>query len=317
MFTSMISVTNLRGNVKYPMTDKKDQAKHGPRVEAMIFGGGLLDTGSANTISRQFEYYLHLAGRQRRVDINGEYPILAYVKLISFSENEIARDDPEAVDKIINIVEKVQDNLAPDTVWFCVIQKDGPKSGLWHVHLVQCSVHSSTLKAMSGRETNYDYFREHVEAAAIEEGITLDYGKDHTKRDRRREHAQKKDGFNWLENLEERIAKAAQEARKMSEYEELLAANGVTVSRKTKRGWTYELSECEREEFIGKKARFDKFGSDFSQATLNKLFDQNYKQWAVSMERKGRDPRTGERRLPDESSIQQTGGYDMERGDDE
>ena len=92
----------------------------------------------------------------------------------------------------------------------------------------------------------------------------------------------------------------------------VVKANGVKVSRKTKTGWTYELAECEQEQFIGKKARYDKFAQDMSNATLHRLFDSNYRK----AKEKGLDPNTGKRRLPDISGIQtglQTG---LERRDD-
>lgn len=319
MYTWMKSVKNIRQSIQYPITDKEDQETRGERVEGAIFGGGLLDTGDAASLARQFEYYLHQAGRYYGKDINGNYRILGWKKTISFSAREIDPEDPEGADKALAIVEKVQANLAPDCLYLAIAQRDG-KRHLWHVHIVQNAVHSSTLKAMTGRETNRDFFKEHVEEAAVDMGITLDSGKSHPKRKsqdskskKRHEHAKQTEGYSWMDDLQARIAQTVLRTTSYKDFEANLNANGVNVSRKTKSGWTYELAECQNEKYIGKKARYDKFSIDFSQSTLNKFFDKNYKEMVA----KGLDPRTGERRLPDISSIQQTEGYGMERKDDE
>lgn len=328
MYTFMKSVTHIRAHVKYPLTDKPDQDERGIRVEGAIFRGGLIDTGDGASVARQFEYYLDQAGRKCRLGINGEYPIQGYIMTVSYSANELDPDDPASIDKALTVVEKAMDNITRGKVlYMAVAQKDGTgkgdgrdtygNGGVIHVHIVKCSVHTDTLEACTGRETSREIFRKQIEKAAVEMGITLDSGKSHKKRDAKRKHAQEKDGFSWIKDMEERVAKAARESKRLSEFEENLAANGVNVTRKTKSGWTYELSECEREEFIGKKARYDKFSQDFSQATLNKLFNMNYKRWAVKGEQPSAEQTDTGRQLPDISNIKSADGYDMERKDDE
>lgn len=306
MYTWMKSVKNIRAAIKYPVTDKDDQDERGERVEGVLFGGGLIDTGNEETVARQFLYYLNRAGRRYRKDINGEYPNQGWIKTISFSEKEIAKDDPDGADKALKIVQKVQGNVAPDCLWMAVAQRDG-KGGFWHVHIVQSAVHSSTLKALAGRETSRDIFMKQAEKFAEAEGITLDSGEHHPKRKgkdnsskKRHEHAKETEGYSWMDDLQRRIAAAALITTRASDFEENLEANGVKVSRKVKTGWTYELAECKHEEFIGKKSRYDKFSVDMSNATLHRLFDSNYNK----MKAKGLNPLTGERKTPDISGVE-------------
>ena len=86
------------------------------------------------------------------------------------------------------------ENVAPDCQYIAVAQKDG-KAGLVHVHVVQNVLHTSTLKAVGGRETSYSIFRKQTEHFMRMQGIELDAGKDHSKRNKseakkRQQHAQ-------------------------------------------------------------------------------------------------------------------------------
>ena len=68
----------------------------------------------------------------------------------------------------------------------------------------------------------------------------------------------------------------------------------VSVSRKTKRGWTYVLADSSEPEWIGKKASYDRFDDDLSTSALNRRFKENYQEM-VSQK--------AERRLPDISNV--------------
>lgn len=302
MYTWMKSVKNISRSVRYPMRDKVDQDKKSARIEGMIFGGGLIDTGDKDSICEQFAFVLNNAGRRFRKGLNGEYPIQGHIRTISFSENEIAKNVPDGAEKALKITKDVMDNLAPDCLYMAVAQRDG-KGGFWHVHIVQCAVHTSTLKAMGGRETNYEIFRKQAEHFAEKHGIELDSGKDHPKRKgkseskKRHADAKEKTGYSWMQDLEKRIASAALVTTRMDDFEDNLQEAGVKVSRKTKSGWTYELAESEKKEWVGKKARYDRFSADMSNKTLRKLFDSNYKK--LQMEKQSGN----ERRLPDVSSV--------------
>lgn len=314
MYTWMKSTRNINRSVQYPITDKEEQSAE--RVEGMLFGGGLIDTGSKEGIVKQYRYVLDRAGRRFRKGIDGEYPIQGIIRTVSFSEKEIAKDDADGADKALKVVQDTMNNIAPDCLYMAVAQRDG-KAGYWHVHIVQNAVHTSTLKAMSGRETNYDIFRKQAERFAVENGIELDAGEKHPKRrsksesKKRREHAKQTEGFSWMDDLQHRIVQAATMTLRAADYEENLRQQGVTVSRKTKTGWTYELAECEQEEFVGKKARYDKFDGDFSNKLLRKLFDDNYRKAQKEKAAAQVRDKDGKRILPDVSGIQREDGYGL------
>ena len=278
MHTWMKSTRNIRRSIQYPLTDKAQQKE--ARIGGLLCGGGIIDTGNKAGIVKQFNHTLALGGRSYRKKLNGEYPIQGIIRTFSFSRNEISPDDPEWIEKAFRVVEATMDNIAPDCQYIAVAQKDG-KSGLVHVHTVQNVLHTSTLKAVSGRETNYDIFRKQTEHFMRAQGIELDAGKDHSKRKKsaaakRQQHAKQTDGYSWMQDLEGRICAAAADTTATGDFEENLHFHGVSVSRKTKSGWTFVLSESKDEKCIGKKAAYDRFSTDFSMASLNKQFKANY-----------------------------------------
>lgn len=294
MHTWTKSTRNLGRSIRYPLTRKAKQK--GVRVAGLLCGGGIIDTGKKASIVKQFNYILNLGCRRHRQDINGDYPIQGIIRTFSFSENEISPDDPEWVEKALNVVQATMENIAPDCQYIAVAQKDG-KAGLVHVHVVQSILHTSTLKAVSGRETNYSIFRHQTERVMRKMGIELDAGKDHSKRKKsaakkRQQHAQEKDGYSWMTDLENRISAAAAVTTSTGDFENNLLQRGVSVSRKTKSGWTFVLSSSPDGKSVGKKAAYDRFSVDFSMATLNKQFKANYQ--AV---------KKAERPLPDTDKI--------------
>ena len=297
MHTWMKSTKNIIRSIRYPMTEKADQKDE--RIAGFLCGGGIIDTGSKEGIAKQFLYILDLGGRKFRKNINGDYPIQGIIRTLSFSENEISPDDPEWVEKALNVTKSVMDNIAPDCQYIAVAQKDG-KAGLVHVHVVQSVLHKSTLKAVSGRETSYDIFRKKTEEVMEKQGIELDAGKNHSKRNKslakkRQEHAKEKTGYSWMIDLEKRISTAVSETTSTGDFQARLYANGVSVSRKTKRGWTFVLDKSSEGRWIGKKAVYDRFESDFSMPTLNRIFKENYQAAQKQATRK--------RPLPDISGI--------------
>ena len=296
MHTWMKSTRNISRSISYPLTDKANQTEE--RIAGFLCGGGIIDTGNKEGIVKQFTHILNLGGRKFRRGLNGEYPIQGIIRTLSFSENEIPPDDPEWVEKALNVTQAVMDNIAPDCQYIAVAQKDG-KAGLVHVHIVQNVLHTSTLKAVSGRETNYDIFRKKTEEIMERQGIELDAGKNHSKRNnsmskKRQKHAKESEGYSWMEDLENRISAAVSETTATGDFEARLHLYGVSVSRKTKRGWTFVLQESTDDKYIGKKAAYDRFSTDFSMQALNMCFKENYM---------AAQPKKQERRLPDISNI--------------
>lgn len=272
MYTWMKSSRNGRRSISYPITDKADQKEE--RIGGMYCGGGLIDTGNAEGLRMQFAHIWDLAGRDRLGSIQ------TYKRVISFSENEISPDDPDWADKAISIGIDIFEKLMPDTLYYLVAQKDG-KGGKVHLHGVNNAVHTSTLKALSGRETSKSIFQRVAEEVAEEHGIELDAGKDHSKRKKKeakkkQEHQKETEGYSWMEDLQERITLAAAQTTATGDFEENLRQHGVTVSRKSKTGWTFVLDDCPEPKYKGKKCRYDKFPEDFSMKTLNKQFKANY-----------------------------------------
>ena len=304
MHTWMKSTRNIARSIRYPLTEKAKQKD--VRIAGMLCGGGIIDTGSKTGIVKQFDYVLNLGRRRHRQDINGEYPIQGIIRTFSFSKNEISPDDPEWVGKALNVVQATMENIAPDCQYIAVAQKDG-KAGLVHVHVVQNVLHTSTLKAVGGRETSYSIFRKQTEHFMRMQGIELDAGKDHSKRNKseakkRQQHAQQKDGYSWMDDLESRISSAAAVTTATGDFENNLLQYGVSVSRKTKSGWTFVLSSSPDGKSIGKKAAYDRFSVDFSMATLNKQFKANY-QAAKKLERPLPDISGISAHIEDESQL--------------
>lgn len=278
MHTWLKSTRNIARSIRYPLTEKTQQKD--VRIGGLLCGGGVIDTGDKAGIVKQFNYVLALGGRRYRKELDGEYPIQGIIRTFSFSKNEISPDDPEWIAKALRVVHATMENIAPDCQYIGVAQKDG-KSGLVHVHVVQNVLHTSTLKAMSGRETSYDIFRKQTEHFMRMQGIAPDAGKDHSKRSKsaaikRQQHAKQKEGYSWMEDLESRICAAASVTTAIGDFEYNLQKQGVSVARKTRSGWTFVLAECKEEKCIGKKAAYDRFECDFSMANLNKQFKENY-----------------------------------------
>ena len=331
MYTWIKSTTCIARAVKYPMTDKPDQ-KDALRIEGMRCGGGLLDTGRKQDIVRQFQEILHSAGRARKKDLNGEYPVQGYTITYSFSKDELDPDDPDSIEKALDIAEDATHHMTKtdDVKYIMIAQKDG-EGGCVHVHEVKCAVHTDTLKPLQGREIFKAFLEEQADAALQRHGIVLDTGKSHPKRDKKRKKQNAgatKDGAGWMDELQSKIHIAASVTTTPRDFEGNLRELGVTVSKKDKPGWTYVLAESEHSEFVGKKARYTRFTEDFSQPTLNKQFEENYK---LQQKRKAeakkeqpkaeppkpaqkpRNPQT--RRLPDISFIQPQTIYDDELGE--
>lgn len=289
MYVGIKPTRNIERSTSYPLTDKANQKDE--RVAGLICGGGIIDTGNKRGLVQQFNYILQLGGRAYRRHFDGTYPIQGYLRLFSFSRNEISPEDPEWIEKAQSIVEPVMRNIAPDCQWFAVIQRDG-KSGLVHAHVVQSALHTSTLKAVSGRETSLDIFRKQTSEAMESQGYTIDPGRRRGKAEatKRQKHKREEDGLGWMKELQDRILLSVSQTTATGDFEDVLLKNGVSVSRKTKSGWTYVLSECARREFIGMKAAYDRFDIDLSMKTLNRHFKENYQNMAAQQP---------ERRLPD------------------
>ena len=296
MHTWMKSTRNIARSIRYPLTDKAVQRTE--RVAGLMCGGGIVDTGSKDGIVMQFNHVLALGDRSYRKRYSGTYPIQGYIRTLSFSAREISPDDPEWVEKALNVTNAVMNNIAPDCQWIAVVQKDG-KAGLVHVHVVQNVLHTSSLHPVSGRETSYDIFRKQTEAVMESQGIELDAGRRRGKAaaseaKKRQDHAREISGYSWMQDLKLRIQVSIAQTTASGEFEDALTRNGVSVSRKTKRGWTFVLADSAEPEWIGKKASYDRFDDDFSMSALNRRFKENYQEM-VSQK--------AERRLPDISNV--------------
>ena len=306
MHTYIHSTTDIRRAIQYPMTDKREQK--GLRIEGIRCGGGLVDTGDKRGIVEQFNIPLDAAGRHRMKGVDGTYPIQGYKTTFSFSRKEIDPNDPEGADKALDIIQQVMDNRAKDRLYILIAQKDG-KGGLWHVHGVECAVHSSTLKALSGRETSYDIMRKQTEHYLEKAGIEPDAGENHDKRKRTKGAMHRKglerQGKSWMQDLETRIKGAADQATTKDEFRSLLEASGVSVPRESKTGWTYAMEVNEGKKTVTKKVRYDRFQEDFSQKTLNKQFAENFRSQKEEKrpEKSTEEVQSAERRLPDVSNI--------------
>jgi len=296
MHTWMKSTRNIRRSVRYPMQDKAVQRE--ARVAGVACGGGIIDTGDRDSIVKQFNYPLSLTNRLYRKGFDGRFTIQGIIRTFSFSEKEISPSDKDWVEKALAVVTGTMNNIAKDCQWIGVAQKDG-KAGLVHVHVVQSVIHNSTLTPVSGRETSYDIFRKVTEAVMEKQGITLDSGRrrktdDNSEAAQRHKHAKEVDGYSWMDDLKRRIEIAASQTTASGAFEEELRKAGVTVSRKARRGWTFVLADSSRPEWIGKKASYDRFDTDFSMPALNKRFKTNYQ--IVMSQRAGRP-------LPDISNV--------------
>ena len=271
MYTGIKSSTKGFRDIKYPLEDKRDQERE--RVAGFACGGGVIDTLNTKGLRKQFKYVWDKGNRP-------EGTIQAYKYLMSFSKNELNPDDPASAERALEIAREVMEKQSPGHQWIAVAQKDG-RGGCLHVHIVMNSLNMETLKAARGRQTDYRAFRRDVERCMQQHGIEIDAGKSHKKRERkaekRKEISKEKEGYSWMEDLENRVKIAVAKTTKSSDFEDNLAWQGVGVSRKTKKGWTFVLERCDYEEYVGKKASYDRFESDFRIASLRKRFDENYK----------------------------------------
>lgn len=268
MYTGVKSSKNGYKSIQYPMTDKKEQVVE--RVAAFGCGGGVLDTGDAASIRKQFARVWYRGNRATNVDIQG------YNYLLSFSKKELDPDDPVSLYKALDVATSVMDkvSLGGDHQWIVVIQKDG-RSGLLHAHGFMNSISTKDLKAARGSQNHYRALEKIGDEVLRAHGITPDHGATHEKRDKKKADLKKALGSSWLEVLEEKVRAAVGETVRKSDFKEVLKRHGVGVSRETKAGWTFELLDGE---YRGKKARYDRFTSDFSNKAVNEMIDQNYKQ---------------------------------------
>lgn len=311
MVTWIKSTTCIARAVQYPMTDKPDQKEiQKERIEGFRCGGGILDTGDKESIVKQFQRFCNMAGRSRVKKLDGTYPVQGYRVTYAFSANELDPNDPDSIEKALDIAEDASSHRFKNVPYIMVAQRDG-KSGLIHVHEVDCCCHSDTLKILQGREVYKKVLEEQADAAVERAGIQVDVGGGHPKNShkrQKREKAKEQDGFSWMEVLEGKILSAAAETTSYKDFPANLEKYGVKVDEKGKKkaGWTYILAECEDERFIGKKAKYNKFPSDLSQKALNSIFDQNYRE-KTEMEKKKdpqqASPEKSERRVPDIPGI--------------
>ena len=271
MHTYIKSSKNGYRSITYIMSDKKGQSVE--RIADFYAGGGILDTGNPSTICEQFSRVWGL-GKRSIGTIQG------YTRVYAFSANEISPDDPEGPSKAIEVVRDIAENLHPDTQYILVAQRDG-KSGLLHVHEFNNALHTSTLKALSGRETSQSIMYSLSQEKMEQHGIEFDAGKNHKKRKertgtRRKEHQKDVEGRSWVEDVERRIDAAVSETLSTRDLEENLRVHGIGVSRKTKNGWTFVLLESEDSRYLGKKVAYSKLSDDYSMKSLNKKIRLNY-----------------------------------------
>ena len=268
MYSGIRSSRNGYASIAYPMTDKKHQK--GVRIGAFRCGNGVIDTGDAKGIRKQFAR-VWKRGNRNVGDIQ------AYTLLFSFSENELNPENMESLDNAADIVANVIEKNYPGHQYTIVAQNDG-KSGLVHCHACINALNYKTLKACRGRQTSYSVIREEIEKEMELWHIPIDYGKQHIKSEKKQKQRTAKIKNNkevsWMDELRKRIQIAVQQTMSFAELEKNLNRYGVIVTRKTKSNWTFQL--WDGTEFQGKKSRGDKISPDFIPAKLRKTIDLNY-----------------------------------------
>lgn len=268
MYSGIRSSKNGYASIAYPMVDKKHQK--GARIGAFRCGNGIIDTGDAKGIRKQFAR-VWKRGNRNVGDIQ------AYTLLFSFSPNELHPENIGALDTAADIVATTIERIYPGHQYTVVAQCDG-KSGLVHCHACINALNYKTLKACRGRQTSYSVIREEIEKEMEYWGISVDHGKQHTKAAQKQKQRTAKIKNNkevsWMDELRKRIQIAVHETMRFSDLEENLNKYGVTVTRKTKSNWTFQLQDGT--EFQGKKSRGDKISPEFIPSQLRKTIDLNY-----------------------------------------
>ncbi|RHQ39237.1 hypothetical protein DWY47_17965 [Ruminococcus sp. AF25-23LB] len=268
MYSGIRSSRNGYASIVYPMTDKKHQK--GVRIGAFRCGNGIIDTGDAKGIRKQFARVWKKGNR----DVGD---IQAYTLLFSFSENELNPESMGSLDVAADIVANVIEKNYPGHQYTIVTQNDG-KSGLVHCHACINALNRKTLKACRGRQTSYSVIREEIEKEMEIWNIPVDYGKQHIKSEKKQNQQTAKRKVNsevsWMDELRKRIQIAVQQTVSLADLEENLNRYGVAVIKKTKSNWTFQL--WDGTEFQGKKARGDKISPDFIPSKLRKTIDLNY-----------------------------------------
>lgn len=268
MYSGIRSSRNGYASIAYPMTDKIKQ--RGVRIGAFRCGNGVIDTGDAKGIRKQFAR-VWKRGNRNVGDIQ------AYTLLFSFSENELNPENMESLDNAADIVANVIEKNYPGHQYTIVAQNDG-KSGLVHCHACINALNYKTLKACRGRQTSYSVIREEIEKEMELWHIPIDYGKQHIKSEKKQKQRTAKIKNNkevsWMDELRKRIQIAIQQTTFFADLEENLNRYGVRVTRKTKSNWTFQLQDGT--EFQGKKSRGDKISPEFIPSQLRKTIDLNY-----------------------------------------
>lgn len=265
MYSGIRSSRNGYASIAYPMVDKKHQK--GARIGAFRCGNGLIDTGDAKGIRKQFAR-VWKRGNRNVGDIQ------AYTLLFSFSSSELHPENIGALDTAADIVANMIEKNYSGHQYTVVAQCDG-KSGLVHCHACINALNYKTLKACRGRQTSYSVIREEIEKEMEYWGISVDHGKQHAKVEKKRtEKINNNNEVSWMDELRKRIQIAVQQTMSFAELEKNLNRYGVIVTRKTKSNWTFQLQDGT--EFQGKKSRGDKISPDFVPAKLRKTIDLNY-----------------------------------------
>lgn len=268
MYSGIKSSKNGYASIAYPMTNKKYQK--GVRIGAFRCGNGIIDTGDAKGIRKQFAR-VWKRGSRNVGDIQ------AYTLLFSFSSSELNPENIGALDTAADIVANMIEKNYSGHQYTVVAQCDG-KSGLVHCHACINALNYKTLKACRGRQTSYSVIREEIEKEMEYWGISVDHGKQHTKAAKKQKQRTAKihnnNEVSWMDELRKRIQIAVQQTMSFAELEKNLNRYGVIVTRKTKSNWTFQLQDGT--EFQGKKSRGDKISPDFIPAKLRKTIDLNY-----------------------------------------
>ena len=268
MYSGIRSSRNGYASIAYPLTDKKHQT--GVRVGAFRCGNGIIDTGDAKGIRKQFAR-VWKKGNRNVGDIQ------AYTLLFSFSKDELNPESLGSLDTAADIVAPIIERIYPGHQYTVVAQCDG-KSGLVHCHACINALNRKTLKACRGRQTSYSVIREEIEKEMELWHIPIDYGKQHTKAEKKQKQQTAKRKVNnevsWMNELRKRIQIAVQQTTSFADLEENLNRYGVRVTRKTKSNWTFQLQDGT--EFQGKKSRGDKISPEFIPSQLRKTIDLNY-----------------------------------------
>lgn len=268
MYSGIRSSRNGYASIAYPMTDKKYQK--GVRIGAFRCGNGIIDTGDAKGIRKQFAR-IWKKGNRNVGDIQ------VYTLLFAFSKDELNPESMGALDTAADIVAKMIEKNYPGHQYTVVAQNDG-KSGLVHCHACVNALNRKTLKACRGRQTSYSVIREEIEKEMEFRHIPVDYGKQHTKVAKKQKQRTAKiynnNEVSWMDELRKRIQIAVQQTMSFADLEKNLNRYGVKVIRKTKSNWTFQL--WDGTEYQGKKSRGDKISPDFVPAKLRKTIDLNY-----------------------------------------